>query len=347
MTNTAESLRRLAVDLAWGLWAELGVSTWSRTHGWWCVELEPLIAFTAIVADTHDPRLLRESVDWCVRNEPFISRHQLRHVVKAQAWPTVGPIGAFGATVSRHTGTKWPEVDTEEPYDFQLSGKSQVPSLEQPALLQLRLRAVLGVSARAEIVRVLLTNTAREWSAAEIAERVAYTKRQVTSDLEMLTVGGVITRAAGPGGAAYVLADPDGVIHLVGKLPRVAPRSAPLFRSLVGLVDAVEAASAPGLNAPAAELARHMRDLDPAFRQARLRVPRREPDSDYLAETLGWVEGLFRRLADGDVEYLSPDVLVPQHSEVGLLQQPHARDDRTRGALSAEQILAHRDADRK
>lgn len=318
MTITAESLRRLSVDLAWGLWAELGVSTWSRTHARWCVDLEPLIAFTAIVANTHDPRLLRESIDWCVRNERFISRHQLRHVMKAQSWPSVGRIAAFGATVSRHTGTKWPELDTAEPYDFQLSGKSHVPSLEQPASLQLRLRAVLGVSARAEIVRVLITNTTREWSAAEIAERVAYTTRQVTSDLEMLTLGGLIDRVPGPGGAAYLLAHPDHVVRLVGRLPQVAPRSAPLFRSLVGLVDAVGAASAPGLTMPAAELARHMRDLDPAFRRARLRVPRREPNSDYLAETLGWVEGLFRRLADGDVGYLSPDVLVPRHSEVGL-----------------------------
>lgn len=315
MTISAESLRRLAVDLAWGLWAELGVSTWSRTHGGWCVELEPLIAFTAIVADTHDPRLLRESVDWCVRNERFISRHQLRHVVKAQSWPSVDRIAAFGATVSRHTGTRWPAVNGAEAYDFHLSGKSQVPSLEQPALLQLRLRAVLGVSARAEIVRVLLTNTAREWSAAEIAERVAYTTRQVTSDLEMLTQGGLIDRVPGTGGAAYLLAAPDRVLRLVGKLPRVAPRSAPLFRSLVGLVDAVEAASATGLTTPAAELARHMRDLDPAFRQARLRMPPR--DSDYLEETVRWIDGLFRRLADGDVYYLSPDVLIPQHSGMG------------------------------
>ncbi|MGH3442469.1 MAG: hypothetical protein ACRDUY_10610 [Nitriliruptorales bacterium] len=266
-------------------------------------------------------------------------------MVKAHGWTFEGRIAAFGATVSRHTGTPWPGVDGEEAYDFELSAKSRPPSLEQPALLQLRLRAMLGVSARAEIVRVFLTNQTREWSAAEIAERVAYTKRQVTADLEMLTLSGVIDRVSGPGGAAYLLADPARVTGLVGSPPDVAPRWAPLFRSMSGLINAVEAASAPDLTTPAAELARHIRELEPALQRARLRLPPGEPDGDYMEETLRWVEALFSRLADGDAKYLPPDAMVRPSNEA-VLARVVERKERSGSTLSAEQILRHRDEGR-
>lgn len=90
-----EQLRSSALDLAWSLWAELGVSSWHRRHTDWSVELEPLIIFTALVAQ-HDPRLLREAVDWCVKNDRFISLVQLRNIVIAQRLPFEGEIARFG-----------------------------------------------------------------------------------------------------------------------------------------------------------------------------------------------------------------------------------------------------------
>lgn len=59
MSETAV-LAESALDLAWSLWAELGVSSWTRRHQDWSIEVEPLMAYTAVIAP-HDPRLAREA----------------------------------------------------------------------------------------------------------------------------------------------------------------------------------------------------------------------------------------------------------------------------------------------
>lgn len=272
MTGLASGLREAARDLGWSLWGELGVSTWKRAHEGWAVELEPLIAFTAFVAP-EDPRLLRESVDWCVRHERFVSLRQLRHVITSQRWPFEGEVVRFGATVAAHTGRKWPGVAREEPYEVALSGRSRLPDLGESSLLQLRLRALLGVGGRAEIVRVLLLRPGQTWTVTSIADRIAYSRRQVSLDLEMLELGGLVSRSHEQGPATFLLVDPSAVVRFVGQLPDVAPRWAPLLRSVLGLISAAEAVREPTLLAPGAELSRQLRLLAPELRAARLQPP--------------------------------------------------------------------------
>lgn len=42
--SAAASFADRALALAWGAWAELGVSGWASTHGNWAVDPEPLIS---------------------------------------------------------------------------------------------------------------------------------------------------------------------------------------------------------------------------------------------------------------------------------------------------------------
>jgi hypothetical protein len=120
MTFSAQ-LRDAALDLAWSLWSELGVSTWARTHEDWAVEVEPLVAFTALVG-SHDRRLLRESVDWCIAYDDLVSLHQLRGVIAHQGWPLEGAIADFSATVSQGTRRSWPGAKEGEPLDVSPAG---------------------------------------------------------------------------------------------------------------------------------------------------------------------------------------------------------------------------------
>jgi hypothetical protein len=272
MNGLVGELRKRAHDLAWSLWGQLGVSTWQRAHEDWAVEVEPLVAFTAFLAP-HEPRLLRESVDWCVRHERFVSLHQLRHVLTTQRWPLTGAVGRFGATVGGHTTRTWPGAARDEPYEIALSGRSRLPDLNRPSLVQLRLRALLGVGARAEIVRVLVSRPNDAWTVTSIADRAAYTRRQVSLDLEMLELAGLVRRGLGPGPKTVAFADPPAVLRLVGPLPNVTPRWAPLLRLVLALIGAVEAISKEPLQAPGAELSRQLRLLGPEFQAARLQPP--------------------------------------------------------------------------
>ncbi len=297
MSTLASDLRDGARDLAWSLWGELGVSTWQRAHQAWAIEVEPLIAFTAFLAP-HDPRLLRETVDWCVRHERFVSLHQFRHVITSQRWPFAGEVARFGATVAAHTKRKWPGIAWEAPYEVILSGRSRLPDLAEPSLLQLRLRALLGIGGRAEILRVLALRPTESWTVTSIADRIAYTRRQVSLDLEMLQLGGLVRRTVDPGSATYLLADPPAVLRFVGHLPEVAPRWAPLLRSILGLINSVEEISKRKLQAPGVELSRQLRLLAPELRAARLQPPgpRGPRDTEVFQE---WTRTLLTQLAAG------------------------------------------------
>lgn len=294
--NTSDVLDELterAVALAWSLWAELGVSSWWRAHEEWAVELEPLVAFTAILRE-HDPRLFGEAVDWCVANDRFVSLKQYRHVVNDAQWPYVGPIGDFGATVAAHTKRRWPFHG--QPATQRLSGKSASPDLTTPSTLGLRLRAIMGVSARAEIIRVMLVSPRKTWTVRQVSDRVAYTQRQISSDMDMLAAGGVVTRETGSP-AHFVIADPRRLISLFGPLPKHVLNWGPTFAVLHGVTRGLHEAMAA--TAPDTALTRSVRLLAPQIRVSGLAVPHPDAYIDYVEVMVNWALHTLRTLAVG------------------------------------------------
>lgn len=302
------TLEEEALELAWSLWAELGVSSWSRSHVHWAVEVEPLIAYTAFLAE-RDHRLLRESVAWCVQNEDIVSMHQLRHVVTAQRWPFSGPVGRFGATVSERSRRTWPGSKDERPYAVEPSQKSELAELRTPSLVQLRARSIFGVSGRAEIVRVLITDPGPEWTVARMASRVPYTRRQVANDLESLRLGGLLRRTERYDSATYSLRAPEALVSLIGDRPSVNPRWAPVFRVLTALLEANETLSQTSVRMPASELARSLRDLQPALEESGLREPPVAVGRLDVDAVLAWAHDLLASLASADPSFLPPDAI--------------------------------------
>jgi hypothetical protein len=72
------------------------------------------------------------------------------------------------------------------------SGNSQPPDLQLPINFAFRLRALLGIGARAEAIRVLLTAQAPRVNAQVIAASIAYTKRNVQEALNSLRAAGAV-----------------------------------------------------------------------------------------------------------------------------------------------------------
>lgn len=301
MSETAV-LAESALDLAWSLWAELGVSSWTRRHQDWSIEVEPLMAYTAVIAP-HDPRLAREAVDWCTTYEEFVSIHQFRHVVTAARWPFQGEVNDLTATLASRTKRRWPGAEKGTPYEFTSEGSSVLADLRRPSLVQLRLRALLGVSARAEIVRAMLTRSPREWSVRDIADRVAYTPRQLQGDLERLARAHVVQPQGDGKRLTYVLRNRDAWRAILGPGPAVAPRWDLLLRSVAGVLAAATALTTRQLAMPKAELSRQLRLLEPAFRGAGLEAPRITPVSD-VDDFLEWATALLASLASGSAAHL-------------------------------------------
>jgi len=209
-----------SLALAWGAWTELGVSAWTSTHSDWAIDPEPLILFTAWLGDA-DPRLRDEGTDWCVQNWRHISKARLKNLLREQPDDVAEAFGEFAATVGAHAGISWPGATHPRPYA--VTGRSTLPHLDRPSLVWLRLRAMFGVSARAEILRSFLAHGGGTLSVAALAVATGYTKRNVAEECETLERAGVLSVRARGNRFYYSLARRGELRAFVGEMPAVLP----------------------------------------------------------------------------------------------------------------------------
>ena len=173
-------------EFAWDQWSQMGVSGAApRTRERRVADPEALLLFTWEVG-RHDPRLFDEVLDWLVLNEALISVQRLRNLcvddmdralvdggltwaarwrprarlaARARADEAAASPKALFVGLSAPRGTPEPSfarVGLLRP-DFEPSRKSQPPDFAAPINLAFRLRRFLGIGARAEAVRLLLT----------------------------------------------------------------------------------------------------------------------------------------------------------------------------------------------
>lgn len=193
MTNldsrAAQTLRREIHNFYWGVWSELGVSGWGRTHENWAIDPEPLIIFSPSVIAT-EPRLRDEVIDWCSDYWRHVSAVRLRNLLNNNENQQTDTWGQFAATVNRYSGAaKWPRASVER--RFARTGRSSLRPLSDPSMIYLRMRSVFGLSARTEVLRYLLFTRERS-TAAMLAVQANYTKRNVAEACESLAQAGVL-----------------------------------------------------------------------------------------------------------------------------------------------------------
>jgi hypothetical protein len=207
-------------ELAWNQWAQLGLSGAippGREER--AADPEALLLFTLEIGRT-DPRLFDEVLDWLALNEPLMSAHRLRSL-------SANPIdrALVDAALDWTAGIRRPkrraaEVLTLSPAERQplfpghmrLGGdldpafarhgfvrppakpshKSQPPRLTMPISFAFRLRRMLGVGVRAEVIRALLTIRAPRLSGKVIAASAGFDQRNVREGLSQLHEAGVI-----------------------------------------------------------------------------------------------------------------------------------------------------------
>jgi hypothetical protein len=227
-------LREFALDISWSLWTELGLSGWERRHQLEGVDLEPLILFSAWLG-RHDHRLRDESLDWCLANTRFVSATRLRGLLKRADDEVVERFGDYSATVaSKAPNANWPGEG--KPWRFVPSRKSSVPDVTRAALLQLRLRALFGVGSRAELIRLLLIDMPRGWSAGELASETGYAKVNVAATLDSLALAGVVRIEKSGTQFRYRLARAAQLIALAGPEPSFQPDWSARFSVMVNLL---------------------------------------------------------------------------------------------------------------
>ncbi len=242
MTRLSQEVDRLALELAWSLWAELGVDGMVRRHDWQAIDVEPLIIFTAHLGDS-DNRLRASTIDWCITNARFVSAFRLRNLAEQASPATRTAFGRYAATVRAHSKAPWPgEGDPLTLFHPEHIGS---PDLRRPSLIQLRLRALVGVSARAEVLKLMLADQERSQAASALAEDAAYGKGSVAQALDMLTLAGIVQVEPDANRLLYRLARPAELAQALLWLPSVFPDWWPIFKVVEALVDYAHSASGP------------------------------------------------------------------------------------------------------
>jgi hypothetical protein len=248
MTQFTDDIERHALDLAWSLWAELGLDGARRRHEWQAIDLEPLIIFTAGLGDI-DNRLRANTIDWCIRNARFASAFRLHNLSNQASQTARKAFGLYAATVKSHAKVPW--ADGGEPVPFLRPDPVGSPDLRRPSLIQLRLRAFVGVSARAEIIKLLLADPDRPQTASTLAEDAAYTKGSVAQALEMLTLAGILQVQPSANRLTYRLARPVELAQALQWLPSVYPDWWPIFKITEAIADYARSANGhPQTRAP-------------------------------------------------------------------------------------------------
>jgi DNA-binding transcriptional ArsR family regulator len=207
-------------ELAWEQWSQLGLSAAppaQREER--AADPEALLLFTLHVG-RYDPRLFDEVLGWLALNTPLISTQRLRNLcTDATDRALANAALDWAASARRRTrpagvGTQ-PPTDGLEPLFHDLpvlgdardpafsrhgfarppltaSGKSQPPRLHDPISFALRLRRLLGVGVRAEVVRILLTIRAPRLSSGVITANAGFDQRNVREGLTQLHEAGVV-----------------------------------------------------------------------------------------------------------------------------------------------------------
>lgn len=219
--NAAElrdTLQRELSSFLWTQWAQMGMVLASAPHSGWAVDPEAL-ALTSLEVGREDARLLDEALDWLLVNERLVSAQRLRNLAvdphdralvdAALAWlaqwrrksrspePTAP---RAGKQIEAFYPASSPAADRVDPAFLEAGflkpwrepdRRSQPPDLNAPINLALRLRSLLGVGARAEVVRVLLTVDAPWMSVQALTASTAYAKRNVQEAAAALRAAGV------------------------------------------------------------------------------------------------------------------------------------------------------------
>jgi len=256
MVARAVLLGRL-LDLAWSQWTALGVAG-SVAPARDPVDVEALMIFTAELA-SDDPRLCDEALDWCSRFHGFSSKPRLKQLLRRALPSAQKAFGPFGQALEHHAGRRWPGASVTSAPPRRLSGKSRLPPLTEPALFNLRLRAMFGVGARADIIGALLSHASNDFGAADLVF-VGYSKRNIAEALDMLAAAELFRSVRSGNRVRFSWDRREPLSALLEPIPTRVPAWSSILRVMSGFLDLLTRIDGKSDRLSAVEAARFFRE---------------------------------------------------------------------------------------
>ena len=262
------------LDFLWRQWSALGVAGQGASEDHRVIDPEPLLLLSLTVC-RYDARLFDEILDWLTVNGAFVNVQRLKNLEKQYDFQCKAQLSAVSELLGKKSSyaLKWknlatsPTPKTSEPLFYMKDGKplplaheyapefkvhgllrgplklrgysQPFPTKGMPSLL-LRLRALLGVNARCELLCLL--GSAEEIHPSGIARQTGYFPRTIQNALVDMARSGVVEMRSSNREKKYWLhpGTLDNLLRPEG-LPTTWINWSPLFRALemlwLGLID--------------------------------------------------------------------------------------------------------------
>ena len=298
MTSPSKTaLQREVHNFYWGVWSELGVSGWARTHQHWAIDPEPLIVFSPAVLAS-EPRLRDEATDWCIRNWRHVSAVRLRNLLRDNESEQSDAWGEFAATVNRFSGAaKWPHATAERNYT--ITGRSVLRPLSERSMIYLRMRSIFGLGARTEVLRYLLFTHERS-TAAMLAAQTNYAKRNVADACESLAQAGMLSSKQVGNRLYFSLANETALATLLAPVPRTFPDWPALLRVVNALFHWSVFDQKANERVLTVETHRVFGEIYKDLETLQLQAPDHVAGAEFLSIWRNWSSTLMNSLASGE-----------------------------------------------
>ena len=231
LKKSKDKFQEQIFEFLWRQWSTLGIAGVTTSKDNRIIDPEALLLFSLNLC-RYEPRLFNEIIDWLFQNGHFINVQRLQQIQLKYDFNCGPQLSAIAELLSKKTSCrlKWsglakkyyqehkdslffdkdgtplpcpPDKDANPEFlshglkrgQINLRGYSQTFDLHSPACLLLRLRAFLGINARAEILCLLAS--LKEIYPSEAARTTAYYQKTIQTTLvEMAQSGVILTRTS-------------------------------------------------------------------------------------------------------------------------------------------------------
>lgn len=327
MRQLIEEIDHTITGLTWRLWNTLGVAGEGFQEQKWFISLEELIILTAVIAES-DPRLRDEALDWCSKFHSFVSISRLRTLVKELGAQIYIPFSTFAETLNAISKSNWPIFTKVSPLRIVCSKKSHPPNCEIPALLGLRLRALFGVGARADLALSFLIKESKSFTAADMVE-IGYNKRTLADALDNFVQSGLLSCSMSRNQKKYELAKNEQLARLAGELPDVIPDWRSVLLIFITLRTAIFETQNSSISSKIVAARNALKHLTNQLSEFNISPPQLPPDTQRSWDLfVSWVTDTIKALAIGTYfKKVAPKVDNLEKNVLEFMQNLYRVDD--------------------
>jgi hypothetical protein len=271
-----------------------------RRHQNFIIDPEALIVLTSVLSE-FDPRLRDEAIDWCVHFHRYISPVRLQNLAKMYEPFIKIPFSIFSMTFNSiaDVKTKWAILTSASPLKLQIQGKSILRGFETPSMLNFRIRSLIGVGAKADVLAFLFITTHEDFIASDLLE-TGYSKRRIAAILNDFTEAGILSEAKVRNQLRYTFTKQDQMAKLLGEMPKKLVNWQSLLSILLPLHACFKDAETAAIGVRAIDIRNLLNQLSDQLTQLKLKPPPLEMDLEkYWKNVTDWMLEITFKLAEG------------------------------------------------